>query len=229
MTRQPNTPKPLPLWPGGDRYPRRGVWRGSALVPAVSLKTTARLRPWLAERADQPLELLISLTQAASAALKLHPRVNFFNCDGRMLWAGPEPQVAVVMENQDLTCDLVVARQAHEMSRLELGRALTERIGKRPQPPWNRLRQLFPATSFSLERWTRFLDRRLTRHSAPLFISMLGLPGIEEVSFAPTTSMAIYPGWPENGRLPLTLSFSHQLGNARPVARFLLTVRTLLE
>lgn len=229
MTRQPIAPQPLPLWPGGDRYPRKGVWRGSALVPAVNLKTTVRLRPWLAERSDQPRELLISLTQAASAALMLHPRVNFFNCDGRMVWAGPEPRLAVVMENQDLTCDLVVVRNAHEKSRLYLGRALKEREGKRPQPSWNRLRQLFPAACFSLERWTRLLDRRLYRHSAPLFISMLGLPGIEELSFAPTTSMALYPGWPENGRLPLTLSFSHQLGNARPVARFLLTVRDLLE
>ncbi len=229
MNLKTSAPQPLPLWPGGDRYPRRGVWRGSAMVPAVSLKTTVRLRPWLAQRADQPRELLISLTQAASAALKLHPRVNFFNCDGRMVWAGPEPRVAVVMENADLTCDLVVVHRAHETDRLELGRALLARAGKRPQPPWNRLRQLFPATCFSLERWTGILDRRIVRHSAPLFISMLGLAGIEEVTFAPTTSMALYPGWPQEGSLPLTLCFSHQLGNARPVARFLLTVRELLE
>jgi hypothetical protein len=229
MTRQPAAPKPLPIWPGGDRYPRRGVWRGSAMVPAVSLKTTVRLRPWLAERSDQPREILISLTQAATAALALHPRVNFFNCDGRMVWAGPEPRVAVVMENQDLTCDLVLVPSAHEMNRKDVGRALIQRDGKRPQPPMNRLRQLLPSTCFNLERWTRLIDRRLVRYSAPLFISMLGLPGIEELSFAPTTSMALYPGWPENGRLPLTLSFSHQLGNARPVARFLLTVRDLLE
>lgn len=229
MTRQSAAPKPLPIWPGGDRYPRQGVWRGSALVPAVSIKTTVRLRPWLAERADRPREILISLTQAACAALKLHPRINFFNCDGRMVWAGPEPRVAVVMENQDLTCDLVVVRSAHEMKRAEVERALKEREGKRPEPTFNRLRQLLPAACFSLERWTRLIDRRLIHHSAPLFISMLGLPGIEELSFAPTTSMALYPGWPENGRLPLTLSFSHQLGNARPVARFLLTVRELLE
>jgi hypothetical protein len=229
MAVHPIEPKPLPLWPGGDHYPRRGVWRGSALVPAVSLKTTVRLRPWLAQRADQPRELLVGLVQAASAALSLHPRVNFFNCDGRMVWAGPEARVAVVMENPDLTCDLVVVRQAHEMQRQELSRALVERIGKRPQPPWNRLRQLFPAACFSLERWTGQLARRLVHHSAPLFVSMVGLAGIEEVAFTPTTSMALYPGWPQDGRLPLTLCFSHQLGNARPLARFLLTVRELLE
>lgn len=229
MTQQPAKPKPLPIWPGGDRYPRQGVWRGSALVPAVSLKTTARLRPWLAERADHPRELLISLTQAASAALKLHPRLNFFNCDGRMVWAGPDQKVCVVMENPDLTCDLVMLRQAHELSRPEISRALLERTGKRPQAPLDRLRQIFPAACFRVERWTRSFDRRLTRYSAPLFVSMLGLAGIEELSYTPTTSMAIYPGWPEDGRLPLTLCFSHQLGNARPVARFLLTLRELLE
>jgi hypothetical protein len=183
----------------------------------------------LAERADNPRELLISLTQAASAALLLHPRVNFFNCDGRMVWAGPDSRVAVVLENQDLTCDLVVVRNAHEMKRWDVGRALKEREGKRPQPPWNRLRQLFPAACYNLERWTRLLDRRLYCHSAPLFVSMLGLPGIEELSFAPSTSMALYPSWPEDGRLPLCLSFSHQMGNARPLARFLLTIRDLLE
>jgi hypothetical protein len=229
MKRQSIEPKPLPLWPGGDRYPRRGVWRGSALVPSVSLKTTVKMRPWLAERAEQPLDLLISLTQAAAAALSLHPRLNFFNCDGRMVWAGPEQKICVVMENPDLTCDLVVVRQAHEMSRAEICQALKQRTGKRPQPPWNRLRQLFPVACFNLERWTRSLDRRLVNHSAPLFLSMLGLEGIEDVYYTPTTSMALYPGWPRQGRLPLTLCFSHQLGNARPVGRFLLTLRELLE
>ncbi|KMY68224.1 hypothetical protein AAU61_00415 [Desulfocarbo indianensis] len=229
MISRKQTPLPLPIWPGGDRYPRRGVWRGSGLVPPVRLRTTARLRPGLAEVGQPPLQLLLSVTQAASAALKLHPRLNFFNFDGRMRWAGPGQRVAVVMENQDLTCDMVVVREAHEMGRADLAEALLQRDGQPPQGLANRLRQTFPAACFRLERWTRYWDRQVMRHSAPVFISMLGLPGIEEVSFTPTTSLALYPGWPQEGRLPLTLCFSHQYGNARPLGRFLLTVRDLLE
>jgi len=229
MISRNQAPLPLPIWPGGDRYPRRGVWRGSSLVPAVRLRATARLRSGLASDGLKPLQLLLSVTQAASAALKLHPRLNFFNFDGRMRWAGPGQRVAVVMENPDLTCDLVVIREAHRMSRAALAKALLERDGRRPEAAWNRLCQLFPAACCHLERWTGLRDRRLLRDSAPLFISMLGLPGIEEVSFTPTTSLALYPGWPQDGRLPLTLCFSHQYGNARPLGRFLLTVRELLE
>ncbi len=225
----PSPPAPLPLWPGGSRFPRRGVWRGSALVPAVRLRTTARLRPWLAARAGEPRELLLGVVQAASAALSLHPRLNFFNFDGRLVWAGPQARVAVVMENPDLTCDLVVLRDAHRLSRAELAAALRQGRGRRPGGWWAWVRERLPVAAFCLERWTRVLDRRISRESAPLFISMLGLPGIEEVSFTPTHAMALYPAWPEEGRLPLTLCFSHQLANARPAARFLLTIRELLE
>jgi hypothetical protein len=41
--------------------------------------------------------------------------------------------------------------------------------------------------------------------------------------------MALFPGWPSQGRLPLTLCYNHQLANARPAGRLLLTIKDLLE
>ena len=222
-------PQPLPLWPGGSNYPRRGLWRGSALPPGVHLGTSARLRPSLAARQDNPRHILLSVIQAASGALALHPRLNFFNYWGRLVWAGEPVRVAVVMENPDLTCDLVVVKEAHRMSRAQVAQALRQGRGQTPAGTWHRLRERFPAACYHLERLSGAYQRRNLRERAPLFISMLGLEGIDFLAYTPTMAMALYPGWPRNGRLPLTLCFSHQLGNARPLGRFLLTIKHLLE
>jgi hypothetical protein len=218
--------EPYPLWPGGSRYPREGLWQGKALVPAVRLKTTARLRPGLASAG--PRRLLPGLVQAASAALSLHPRLNFFNFGGRLVWAGRPERVAVVLERPDAACELVVVAGAHRLERAELERRLTTGAAP-PAGAWHRFRERWPRLGFALDSWTGALRRRVLERGAPLFVSQLGLPGIEEVSFTPTHALALYPGWPEGGRLPLTLCFSHQLANARPAGRFLLTVRELLE
>lgn len=225
----PTQPQPLPLWPSGDNYPRRGLWRGSALPPGVHMSTSARLRPWLARRQDQPREILLSVLQAAAGALELHPRLNFFNCWGRLVWAGEPVRAAAVLENPDLTCDLVVTAQPHRMTRDQLRQALEQGRGRAPSGPGARLREAFPGAAYALERLGWAPQRRRLQERAPLFVSMLGLPGIDFLAYTPTLSMALYPGWPRDGRLPLTLCFSHQLGNARPVGRFLLTVKELLE
>ena len=57
---------------------------------------------------------------------------------------------------------------------------------------------------------------------------MIGLPGIEEVTFTPAHNLILFPTWPQDDRMPLTLCFNHQLANARPLGRYLLTVRDLL-
>ncbi len=226
---RPEPPSPLPLWPGGSNYPRRGLWRGSALPPGVHLGTKAHLRPTLAARQDDARFMLLSIIQAASAALALHPRLNFFNYWGRLVWAGEPVRVAVVMENPDLTCDMVVVSQAHHMSRQELAQTLRQGRGRTPGGTWHGLRERFPGACYHLERLSGAFQRRNLRQRAPLFISMLGLKDIDFLAYTPTTAMALYPGWPSLGRLPLTLCFSHQLGNARPLGRFLLTIKELLE
>ncbi len=220
-------PPPYPIWPGGSNYARRGVWQGARLVPGVTLRTTARLRPALARM--RPRGLMLSVVQAACAALELHPRLNYFNLDGRLVWAGRPARVAVVLERPDHSCELVVVARAHRLERRRLDRLLRPR----PQPPspglWDRLRERLPRACYRAERASGRLARRLVAQSAPLFVSLLGLPGIEELAFTPTHAMALYPAWPREGVLPLTLCFSHQLANARPAARMLLTIRELLE
>ena len=222
-------PAPLPVVPGQSNYARRVWWRGFELTPGVTLKTTARLRPTLAARAHNPRHLLLALIQAASAALSLHPRLNFYTFWGRLVWAGLPVRVGVVMEKPDFTCYLANLTDAHNQSWAELHRVIKE--ARQTQPPSlpERLREACPLPAYALERLSGSWTRRYQRAKAPLVISMLALPGIEGLTFTDAHSMALYPGWPEDGRLPLTLCFNHQLANARPMGRFLLTIREMLE
>lgn len=221
-------PSPYPVSPEGSRFARRAWWREFELTPGVTLKATARLRPALGEAG--PWRSLAALTWAASAALALHPRLNFFTFWGRLTWAGWPPRVGVVLENGDASCDMVVVRGAHLMELEALEKLLRARhgslgrLGRR-----GRLRQALPLTSYWAERLSGSFARDYARRNAPLFLSMVGLEGIEDASFTPAHSMALYPGWPDQGRLPLTLCFNHQLANARPVGRLLVCLKELLE
>jgi hypothetical protein len=221
-------PPPYPVAHEGDRFARRVWWRGFELTPGVTLRATARPRPALA--AASPWRRLAALTWAASAALAQHPRLNFFTFWGRPVGAGWPPRVAVVLENGDASCDMVVVAGAHAMSLDDLERLLRERRGALGKPGLRgRLRETLPLASYWAERLSGSFARDYARRNAPLFISMVGLEGIEEASFTPAHSMALYPGGLQDGRLPLVLCFNHQLANARPVGRFLLCLKEMLE
>lgn len=221
-------PRPWPVAPHASNYARRVWWRGFELTPGVMLRASARLRPELAAMAERPRDLLPALVQAASGALSLHPRINFYVFWGRLVHAGGSARVGVVLENPDGSCTVVGVENAHRLSRAEVDRALA--AGRLPAAPgpWERLRERTPVACYLAERLTGVFARRYRREVPPLFLSQLGLAGIEELAFTPAHSMALYPGWPREGRLPLTLCFSHALANARPVARFLLTICDLL-
>jgi hypothetical protein len=227
-TPYPPTP-PLPVVPGASNYARRVWWRGFELTPGVQLHTEAVLRPSLAARAEEPRELLLALARAASAALTLHPQLNYFTFWGRLAWAGWPARVGVVMENRDQSCDMVVLSGAHLAGRGELLAALKVRPQGGAPGLRGRLREALPLATYAAERLTGSFARHYMRINAPLFISMLALPGVEGASFTPAHSMALFPGWPTDGRLPLTLCHNHQLANARPTARLLLTIKDLLE
>jgi hypothetical protein len=226
---QPAPYRPLPVAPGLSNYARRVWWRGFDLTPGVTLKTMVRLRPSLAARAEEPRHLLPALVQAASAGLSLHPRLNFYTFWGRLIWAGEPVRVGVVMENPDQSCTLANLSDAHRLGWDELRQALHQ-AGHTPPPGlMERLREAWPVPTYLAERLGGLYARRYMRTTAPLFISMLALPGIDELTFAPAHSMSLLSGWPQEGRLPLTLCFNHQLANARPVGRLLLTIKELLE
>ncbi|MCA1906173.1 MAG: hypothetical protein LDL11_06245 [Desulfarculus sp.] len=227
MTR-PVPPPPLPVVPGLSNYARRAWWRGFELTPGVSLKTSVRLRPSLADRAQNPRDLLLAVAGAASAALTLHPRLNYYTFWGRLVWAGWPVRVGLVIENPDLSCDMAVVADAHQKSWPELAAALRQDRQPAPVGAYRRLREAWPTACYLAERLSGFFERSYIAEFAPLFISMIAIPGIEEAAFAPAHSMALFPGWPQDGRLPLTLCFNHQLANARPLARYLLTIRDLL-
>ena len=221
-------PPPLPVIPGQNNFARRAWWRGFELVPGVSLKTTARLRPSLARRAQNPRDLLLAVAGAASAALTLHPRLNYYTFWGRLVWAGWPARVGVVMENPDLTCDLPIVADAHRKTWNALWAELSRERPAPPDSPYRRLREAWPTACYLAERLSGAFERDFIRRCAPVVISMIGLPGIEEVSFTPAHNMILFPGWPQDDQMPLTLCYNHQLANARPLARYLLTVRDLL-
>jgi hypothetical protein len=217
------------LVPGQSNYARRVWWRGFELTPGLCLKTKVRLRPSLAAQADNPRHLLPALVQAASAGLSLHPRLNFYTFWGHLIWAGEPVHVDVVMENPDQTCYLANISDAHRLSWPQLRQAIREARHTPPPSMLERLREAWPLPTYLLERLSGTWSRRYMREKAPLTISMVALPGIEELTFTPAHSMALLPGWPREGVLPLCLCFNHQLANARPVGRLLLTIKDLLE
>jgi hypothetical protein len=188
-----------------------------------------RLRPSLAARAESPRHLLPALLQAASAGLSLHPRLNFCTFWGDLVWAGEPVRVGVVMENPDLTCDMATIADAHRLSWPELRQAIRHNRQTPPPTTMDRLRETWPLPTYALERLSGAWARRYMRLNGALFISMLALPGIEDLVFTPAHSMALLPSWPREGVLPLSLCFNHQLANARPVGRLLLTIKDLLE
>ena len=221
-------PTPYPVAPEGSRFARRAWWRGFELTPGVTLKAGVRLRPALA--AASPWRRLSALTWAASAALALHPHLNFFTFWGRLAWAGWPVRVAVVLENGDASCDMVVVKGAHLLELEALEEILRSRQGALGRPgPRGRLREAMPVASYWAERLSGCFAKDYARRNAPLFISMVGLEGIEEASFTPAHSMALYPGSLGQGRLPLVLCFNHQLANARPMGRLLVCLKELLE
>ena len=223
-------PQPYPVSPEGSRFARRAWWSNWELTPGVSLKATATLRPSLARAATDPWRLLASLTWAASAALALHPRLNFFTFWGRLAWAGWPPRVAVVLENGDTSCDMVVVLGAHQMTLAELAGRLAARHGALGLPgARGRLREALPLTTYWAERLSGSFARDYRERNAPLFISLVGLPHVEAAAFTPAHSMALYPGPVTEGRLPLVLCFNHQLANARPMGRLLGCIKSLLE
>ncbi len=222
-------PPPMPVVPGESNFARRVWWRGFHLTPGVHLHANVHLRPALAERAGKPRELLLAVARAASAALTLHPRLNYFTFWGKLAWADWPARVGVVMENSDLSCDIVILRDAHLAPPGELLAALRHRPAPPPPGLYGRLREALPVACYAAERLSGAFQRNYVRASAPLFISMLALPGLERASFTTAHSMALFPGWPQGGLLPLTLCYNHQLGNARPVGRLLLTIKDLLE
>ena len=223
-----NQPPPYPVSPEGSRFARRAWWRGFELTPGVTLRATASLRPALATAG--PWRHLAAVTWAASAALSLHQRLNYFTFWGHLTWAGWPPRVGVVLENGDSSCDMVVVAGAHLRDLDVLEGLLRGRRGALGLPDQRgRLRQALPVASYWAERLSGSFARDYARRNAPIFISMLGLRGIEEAAFTPAHSMALYPGWPQEGRLPLTLCFNHQLANARPLGRLLLAIKEMLE
>ncbi|MCB2186451.1 MAG: hypothetical protein KQJ78_08545 [Deltaproteobacteria bacterium] len=221
---------PLPINSEGSNFARKAWWRAFELTPGVTLATTARLRPSLAQAADSPRHLAAAVTRAASAALTLHPRLNYFTFWGRLVWAGLPPRIGVVMENPDLSCAMVTLTAAHLAGQAEVMAQLGAREGMVRRPTaraW--LREHLPLPAYLAERASGVFVRDYCRLNGPLFLSLLALRGIEEVTFTPAHSMALFPLWPEEERLKLILCFNHQLANARPVGRFLLTIKHLLE
>jgi len=222
--------QPYPISRYSNTYARRIWFSGFGIPRGVTLTTTANLRPDLNHKHSDPWKLLTSVCRGASAALEQFPRLNYFTFWGRLFWAGKPERVTVILENSDFSCDLVLLKAAHKLTTDDILRSLKDR-GEPVIPSRTRLflSEHFPFSLYLMERLTGHYRRDYCLNNGPLFISMLGEPDIEDIAYTPEHSMALYPGWPKNGTMKLTLCFNHQLANARPVAKFLTAIKSSLE
>ena len=221
---------PYPISRHSNTYARRIWFSGFGTPRGVTLTSTVNLRPDLSQNQGDPWRILAAVCQGASAALRQFPRLNQFTFWGRLFWAGQPERITVIIENPDSSCDLVLLKAAHEMTTEDIVKTLKGRIDPiAPNGARLSFAEHFPFVLYLLERLTGHYRRDYCLNQGPIFVSMLGEAEIDDISYTPEHSMALYPGWPKNGTMRLTLCFNHQLANARPVARFLIAIKRSLE
>ncbi len=174
--------------------------------------------------------MVVRIIQAIAQAMIEYPKLNYYTFWGKLVWAGEKPKISVIMENSDYSCDIVLLEDPLFFNEEAIGNVLMNRDRRNEGEKKRRwLIGKFPLLYFLFERVTGKYVKEYTSEHGPVFLSIINLPGIQEVSYTPAHSMAIYPGWLENGKMKLTICFNHQLANARPVGRFLLRIREILE
>jgi hypothetical protein len=222
--------KPYPISYRGSEYARHVWFSGYGVPRGVFLRTTAQLPPEFTDQHKQLWRILAKVCRAASAAILEHPRLNYYTFWGKPVWGGQPPRVNAIIENEDFSCDMALIEAAHEKDEETIIRELQDRSNISDHgKPLSQLERRMPLLHFFIERFTGVYERKYCSIYAPLWISMVGLSEIEDVAYTPAHSMALYPSLQKDGELRLTLCFNHQLANARPVGRFLIAIKKILE
>ena len=216
-----------------DRFARRIWFTHRVWYPAVIVRATADVAELKRRCGARGVSVNAAFLKAMATALAEFPRLNYFAVRGRMVWGGAKTSVSIVVEKEPFeTCHHIRIEDA-EMKTLEtIQREIAAGLARPvPVPGFaQRFMNAFPLLTYVFKWITGGIADDVMQNCGVAVLTNVHQPGIDEVLTAGVYfTTVLTPGTIREGRLPLNLSFNHELANARPVAAYLARVKELLE
>lgn len=216
-----------------DRFARKIWFTPRCWFPAVIVRATADIARLKVACSARGVSINAALLKAMAMALAEFPRLNYYTVRGRMVWGGSKTSVSIVVEEEPYeACHQVRIEDAEAKTLEEIQREIAAGRAA-PVGPIRisqRLMNLFPRTMFFWKKITGRIGQDVVAHNGVVVLTNINTPQIDEmVTAAVYFTMILCPGTIREGKMPLTLSFNHELANARPVAAYLARVKEILE
>ena len=216
-----------------DRFARRIWFTHRVWYPAVVMRATARVAELKRRCEARGVSVNAAFLKAMATALAEFPRLNYYAVRGRMVWGGAKSSVSIVVEKEPFeTCHHIRIEDAEQKTLEAIQKEIVDGLAKPvPAPgPAERFMNAFPLAAYFLKLITGRVADEVMRNCGVAVLTNVNNPGIDEVITAGVYFTTILsPGTIRDGRMPLCLSFNHELANARPVAAYLARVKELLE
>lgn len=212
-----------------DRYARKIWFSPRQWFPSVVLKATADVKNLRETCKTRGVSINAAIVKALAIALTDFPRLNYYALHGNLTWGGDKTSISVVAEEKSFEeCRQVTILDAENKTLEEIQNEILNELKNGPRKPtfFQTLMNMFPKTAFLFRRLTgNVIDR-----TGVIVLTNINNPEIDEMIGAGIYyTMAICPGTINDDKMPLNLSFNHELANARPVAAFLAQVKKGLE
>jgi len=223
---------PYKLYKYGNRYLRKIVYNPPLWNPAVVLKTTVEAQKLFSLIKEKNFSLNACLVKALAIALTRHPRLNYLPLWGDMIWAGDHTKVGVVREEQpleDVFQFFVMDAETKSLAQIK------QEFQQAKDPSGDNASLMkamdrFPNLFYQVGKRTGLFAKSLASVSCPIMLTNLNVPGVDEmISAGVPHAMLVCIGLLNDKKLPISLSFNHQLANARAVAVYLAEVKAILE
>lgn len=216
-----------------DRFARRIWFTHRVWYPAVIVRATARVAE-LKRRCDaRGVSVNAAFLKAMATALAEFPRLNYYAVRGRMVWGGEKSSVSIVVEKEPFeTCHHIRIEDAEGKTVEAIGQEIAAGLANPVSPPnlAQRFMNAFPLLTYFFKWITGGIADDVMQNCGVAVLTNVHNPGIDEVITAGVYfTMILTPGTIRDGRMPLCLSYNHELANARPVAAYLARVKELLE
>ena len=230
----PKSP-PYRLYKYANRYMRKIAYTPPQWNPAVVLKTTVEAQELLLLTEEKEISLNVFLVKALAIALTRYPRLNYLTLWGDMIWAGDHTKIGVVREEkplEEVSQFIVEDAEAKALTQIqqEFEKARHETSTHEPNAFLLKIMDRFPYLFYQVGRRSGLIAKSTIDTCAPVMLSNLNMPGVDEMITAGVPyAILINPSTINDKKLPINLSFNHQLANARAVAAYLIEVKALLE
>lgn len=218
-----------------DRYGRH-IWFTDYWFPCVTLRTTVDARALNNVLKTKKVSINAVLTKAAAQALSEFPKLNYCAFWGRLVWAGAQTKVTVILEEnkfEECNWDNIIDAEKKDLTTIHQELlSCKERIRQLPQNRSFMVRFMnrFPKTAYYLKRFSGQLIKEYMATTGPMIITNMNIEGVDEMQVCGVYfSTVLCPGRIKDDKMPLLLSFNHQLANARPVGAFLARLKDILE